>query len=353
MTMATELQSLVVIGDCAKPRYIRPTLVTGGNLLTTSGIKVEQSNESGSNLQRRLTTPRDRRAISVPVHEPAAGGGHRTKKSDVILLCSGKNCLEVATIDSNSNWKNGSPNAAATEKIHKASGEETSELLLSKRLVRNQRRPQQEGSSSHPPQPSSHDPLINLCGFRSNRIYWLQNNDDSTDHNLNRRDGTSMTSVAARQHIWACQLPGSVKRSCRVNSGLSNLMANLNEHNSRNYPAVASGYIPRKPAWRSGSHQYSGSKMTGEDLANQCLRPTSLFDTSRCSGRYHSTTPMTSAGRQTATRSVGTGRRQVPMTSSLSVEGVQPLLSITSIDAKLFPAAGSPGLIASSSVLPS
>jgi hypothetical protein len=314
-------------------------------------------------VQLEPVTMRSSRRATNTYRRPNIGVNHKVTSPGVVLLCSGKNCLDsavsastpsgVRTVSGMSNGMDGydtqfsSRNGVIIDDVNgiPLSARGTSNIHFRK-------------ANSSVLLTSARDPLSSdLCTYRLGQSYWLDNTtgcyDDSVQdrqHSSSRREAKMMAATmaaerVARRHIWACQLPGSVKRSCRVTSGLSDLMATLNDQNW----VSSSGSTPRRSAVSSSTTKngldHHGRRPSDSSASGPVVRPQTVPLVVACSidgfqvdGRPSGSRRSTaSSGRQSTTlvRGIGgTTRQQAQLalrTSSLTTANADPLLCITSL----------------------
>lgn len=385
--MATESKSLIIVGDGTNFRRLRPTVVTDIQSATqgeslgreVSGVNIDgltgagygpllsprYKNSPPTNQRRRSIPTSDRQTVLFPTRHSGSSartGNQKATSSPVVLLCSGKNCLDstisapatsiFGTVPGISNGMEPSDTP-----LPLGNGSSIDDVTGFPQTARSNSNARLRKANSSLQLTSVRDPL---CGIRRSQNCWSDitcvtgSCDESVDyrqHKPSRRDAQLSAAAmaaekAAQRHIWACQIPGSVKRSCRVTSGLSDLMATLNDQNwlpspassscSPRRSAVKNGFDHsgrRRPSDSSSSAGHSVIRLQSPPLVVACSIDSYLLD-GRSSGNAKSTA--TSNGRQSTTLVRGIGgtnsaRQQTQAwTSTLTASNADPLLCITS-----------------------
>jgi len=350
ITMATDQShSLSIVGDAVGSRRIRPTVVTDLHTATTLASSVNtqgmssgtadhpsstssRSSASSARLCRSLafTEDADRlvqfRGRSFEKTPARTHNGPRAAQSTVVLLCSGKNCLDTTTSPTTSNGSGALNDAEVSGSGFTRVVDGTADLQVSIRRTSDQLISQQKASGRDLTQQMSDFGRVS----RSSRSSWFDN-DDSLDRPKQQRrisnDSAVAAAATARQHIYACQLPGSVKRSSRVTSDLSNLMATLREKQNHSLSSA----VDRK----SGPPDSEPCEAVIEAVVTQRHKlPSSGTSASLTRGFSGGRRPVASGGGRRsrpmmARGGFGFGQRQA---SSLSTADVEPLLCITSLE---------------------
>lgn len=256
----------------------------GGPMMTSSAVRSRRAATADDD----LLTSRHRRDRTKYDMRTSGGTGHvqtSCNSSAVVLLCSGKKCLEPAP---ESSFKTGRTSCVYVEESLLPLGDRVSEReqhnSIESAMLINMRRFSTEPSerrrftaattSRSATMATGIDPLVSdLCGYRKARTCWMdETTNDSCSYvakadNYRTRKGTTATAAAeatARRHIWACQLPGSVKRSSRVAHGLSDLMTNLRNLDSGHHLCLS------RPASMSSMLQ-TRALSTGSNLQNTVI----------------------------------------------------------------------------------